>query len=118
LFSQAILTKTRLSQESCSDEPWLTLTNEIEEACKTFQVRRLHVFGSASSGVMQEACAIDLIVEFKRKGYTGAFEQFMGFKEAMEAILGKPVDLLSAKKFRNEIFRAEVEKTKQLVYAA
>ncbi|MCB1122805.1 MAG: nucleotidyltransferase domain-containing protein [Verrucomicrobiae bacterium] len=98
--------------------PGLTLTREIEEACKAFKVSRLHVFGSANLGDISHVHDIDLIVEFERDGYSGAFEQFMGFKEAMESILGRPVDLLSAKRFRNQIFQAEVEKTKRLVYAA
>ena len=49
-----------------------------------------------------------MLVEFDRDGYTGAFDQFMGLKEALERILGKPVDLITAKQFRNPLFQEEL----------
>ena len=61
---------------------------------------------------------IDLLVLFERDGYAGAFDQFMGFKETMEQILGKPVDLVTNKTFRNPLFQEEVDRTKELIYAA
>jgi hypothetical protein len=91
---------------------------EVEEACKDFDVKRLHVFGSAVSEEAEESNDIDFVVEFEREGYSGAFDQFMGFKEALENVLGKPVDLLVSKRFRNPVFQDQVDKTKKLVYAA
>ena len=57
-------------------------------------------------------------VVFDRNGYEGAFEQFMGLKESLEAIFGKPVDLITDKKFRNPLFQEELDSTKELIYAA
>jgi hypothetical protein len=48
----------------------------------------------------------------------GAFNQFMGFKERMEAILERPVDLITGKRFRNPYFQQAVEEQKKLIYAA
>lgn len=61
---------------------------------------------------------IDLLVEFDRNSYEGAFDQLMNFKARMETILGRPVDIIVSKPFRNPHFQDEVDRTKQLVYAA
>ncbi len=91
---------------------------EVLEACKTFRVKSLHVFGSFASGKMDASSDIDLLVEFDRDGYTGAFEQLMDVKAHMEALLEHPVDLIVNRPFRNPHFQEELNRTKQLVYAA
>lgn len=91
---------------------------EIQKTCEDFQVKRLHAFGSAVVGEIDDANDIDLLVEFDRDGYDGAFNQLMGLKEALEAVLGKPVDLMVDRPFRNQYFQQEVDRTKQLIYAA
>lgn len=90
----------------------------ISKACKHFKVKSLYIFGSYASGSDHELSDLDFIVDFERTGYEGAFEQFMGFKEELETILNKPVDLLTNTRFRNEVFKKEVEISKKLVYAA
>ena len=90
----------------------------ISEICKCFQVKSLHIFGSFAEDSHHELSDIDFIVEFERSSFEGAFEQFMGLKEELEKALGRPVDLLTNTRFRNEIFREEVERSKRLIYAA
>ena len=89
----------------------------IIDACQRYRVRELHLFGSAKYG-FDSANDVDLLVIFDRDGYQGAFDQFMGLKESLEEILGKRVDLVTAKKFRNPLFQEEVENSKELIYAA
>jgi uncharacterized protein len=90
----------------------------IIDACKQFKVKELHVFGSFASGSATTESDVDMIVLFDREGYAGAFDQFMGLKERLETLLGRRVDLLTSKRFRNPLFREEVERTKKLIYAA
>ena len=98
--------------------PALTDSQAITQICKTFHVKSLHIFGSLAEGRFDDHSDVDLIVEFQRDGFEGAFEQFMGFKEALEEALARPVDLLVSTRFRNSIFREEIERSKRLVYAA
>lgn len=90
----------------------------ITEACKRFKVKSLYIFGSYAGDSHNKFSDVDLIVDFERIGYDGAFEQFMGFKEELEMIFNRPVDLLTKSRFRNEVFSKEVERSKRLVYAA
>lgn len=92
--------------------------HRLIEACKRYRVRKLHLFGSAVLQDLEKSNDIDLLVTFERDGFEGAFEQFMGFKETLERILGKPVNLITDKPFRNPLFREELETTKELIYAA
>ena len=43
---------------------------------------------------------------------------FFGFKEKLERIFGKPVDLITSDSLANPYFRKSVEASKQLVYEA
>ncbi|MDQ8209766.1 nucleotidyltransferase domain-containing protein [Coraliomargarita sp. SDUM461003] len=96
----------------------LTQNSEVQEACKNFHVKRLHIFGSFASGDFNESSDVDLLVEFDRNGYEGAFEQLMDFKAKMETLLQRPVDIIVNRPFRNPHFEEEINRTKQLVYAA
>lgn len=93
-------------------------TNELEQACKNYQVKELYVFGSIVPGEISQDSDLDFLVVFNRDGFEGAFDQFMGFKERLETIYDRPVDLIHLKKFRNPLFEEEVEKSKTLLYAA
>ncbi|TVP99651.1 MAG: nucleotidyltransferase [Balneolaceae bacterium] len=93
-------------------------TKELEQACKDYQVKELYVFGSVVSGKFTQQSDLDFLVNFNRSGFEGAFDQFMGFKERLESIYERPVDLIHLKKFRNPLFEEEVEKSKTLLYAA
>ena len=93
-------------------------SQELKSICKQFNVSRLYVFESAAKGELKDDSDIDLIVEFDRSNYHGAFDQFMGLKETLEDFYNRPIDLLASGKFRNHIFEREIEDSKVLVYAA
>lgn len=93
-------------------------TKELQQLCREFNVKELYLFGSAVSGNFSEESDLDFIVNFDRQGYEGAFDQFIDFKHQLERIYGRSVDLYHQKKFRNSIFQQEVERSKELLYAA
>ncbi|MCH8568591.1 MAG: nucleotidyltransferase domain-containing protein [Balneolales bacterium] len=66
---------------------------------------------------MSQDSDLDFLVVFKRSGFKGAFDQYMGFKERLEKIYERPVDLIHLKKFCNHIFEEEVQKSITLLYA-
>ena len=98
-------------------DPILT-DQRLLEACKYYRVKELYVFGSFALNQQTPNSDVDFLVTFERNTYNGAFEQFMGFKELLEELLQRPVDLLTMKSFRNPLFQEEINKTKQLIYAA
>ncbi|MDR9416810.1 MAG: nucleotidyltransferase domain-containing protein [Gracilimonas sp.] len=91
---------------------------KLKKACEEFGVRKLYVFGSVAAGLADEFSDIDFLVEFQRDDFEGAFDQFTGFKRTLEEIYERPIDLYSQKKFRNPVFKEEVDASKSLIYAA
>lgn len=93
-------------------------TPQLKEVCRRYAVSELYVFGSIVTGRMHAESDLDFMVRFEPSGPTGAFDRFMGLKEALELLYGRRVDLLTLKPFRNPVFQAEVDQNKTLLYAA
>jgi len=92
---------------------------EIEALCHRYRVRRLELFGSAATG--QERAGesdLDFLVEFGALPPGGYADAYFGLREALEALLGRAVDLVVASAIKNPYFRQSVERTKTLLYAA
>src|SRR5688500_15577147 len=89
---------------------------EIEARCRRFSVRRLEVFGSAATGSFGPESDFDFLVEFGPS--ENAFDQYFGLREALEDLLGSPVDLVVDRALKNPYVRASVDRQRTLVYAA
>ena len=92
--------------------------SEIRQVCNTYQVKELYAFGSVLSDRFSEQSDVDFAVDFGRDNFNGSFRQFMGFKEALENILERTVDLVPIRSVRNPVFLKTLNKTKQRIYAA
>lgn len=92
---------------------------EIAELCHRFHVRRLEVFGSAVGGEFDPAASdIDFLVEFDSDPRARSFAAYFGLKEALEALLGRPVDLVEAGAVTNPYLRASIERSREPLYGA
>ena len=89
--------------------------NQVVEARREYGIRRLEVFGSS---VRSPAAArdVDLLVDFGDRPVKGFSSAFFGFKEKLEQVFGKPVDIITGDSLGNPYFRQSVEASKQLVY--
>lgn len=94
--------------------------DEIAQLCRRFHVRRLDVFGSAARGTDfdPEHSDVDFLVEFEPDNPLAGFEAYFGFKEALEALLGRPVDLVMPGAIENPYLRAGIERSRESVFAA
>ena len=90
----------------------------IVELCRRYGVRTLDVFGSATTDEFDEARSdVDFLVEFDHGKGGGGLREYFGFKEEMERLLGRPVDMLSGT-IRNPYLREAIEETREPLYAA
>ena len=90
--------------------------NELIDLCKLHKVRELYIFGSILTDKFNEYSDIDLIVQFDHIDILEYFDNYMDFKEKLEILLGRPVDLLENQAIHNPIFRKVVDRNKKLVY--
>lgn len=87
--------------------------------CRRHHVRRLELFGSAAAGADNAGHSdLDFLVEFAAPPPASYADTYFGLMEALEQLFGRPVDLVVASTIRNPYFRADVERTKTLLYAA
>jgi hypothetical protein len=92
---------------------------ELEAVCRRYGVRRLELFGSAAMGVERAVQSdMDFLVEFDPLPPGGYADAYFGLLESLEALCGRPVDLVIASAIRNPFFLQSLERTRTLLYAA
>lgn len=87
--------------------------------CRQFRVRRLAAFGSALGDSFNEkASDLDLLVELENRDASTYANAYFELKDALDVLFGRPVDLVVESAIRNPYFRAELERSQELLYAA
>lgn len=91
----------------------------IAALCERHAVARMYVFGSALRDDYRPGESdIDLLVEFLPMAPYEKAKAYFGLLAELKALLGPDVDLVSAGAIRNRYIAREVDRTKQMLYAA
>ena len=91
----------------------------LADLCRHYGVERLEIFGSAATGTYDPLRSdLDFLVEFAPLPDGRYADAYFGLKEGLEALFGKPVDLVVASAIRNRYFLESVNQTRALLYAA
>ena len=89
----------------------------LRALCRRFSVRRLSAFGSVLRPDFDPARSdIDLAVEFGRPRRHGPADQYFAFKESLERLLGRTVDLVESSAMADSRLKRVIERTQVLVY--
>ncbi|MBN1932648.1 MAG: nucleotidyltransferase domain-containing protein [Desulfobacterales bacterium] len=94
------------------------IETDLKKICESFGVRRLLSFGSVNTDRFGPESDIDLLVKFDKSDFADPFDRYFGLREQLEALFGRPVELVFEKEFDNPYFRETVNKTKRLIYEA
>ena len=92
----------------------------IRALCREYGVRRLDLFGSAATGAFDSAVSdVDFIVEYP-PGYDFGpwLTRYFDFKDRLEVLLGRSVDLVMVGAMRKPRFIESVNASRRLLYAA
>ncbi len=90
----------------------------ITELCEAYGVRKLELFGSAATGTFERTSSdLDFIVDH------GDYEQgvarrYIDFCKRLEAIVERPVDVITVRQIVNPYFRAELDSTREPIFVA
>jgi uncharacterized protein len=91
----------------------------IAEVCGRFHVERLEVFGSALREDSRASDSdVDLLVKFKPMEPYARVDAYFGMRDELRALLSLEIDLVMAGAIKNHYVSREIERTKQLLYAA
>lgn len=93
--------------------------DSIIRACRRHGVRSMHVFGSALREDFRPGESdIDLLVEFSPKHPHQLVDDYFDLLDELRSILGAPVDLVMADAVKNRYIAEDIDRTKQVLYAA
>jgi predicted nucleotidyltransferase len=93
--------------------------DDVHTLCHRYGVRRLEVFGSAAAGPFrQESSDLDFIADFGDEPLGPWGARLLDFADALEALFGRRVDLITPRSIRNPYFRQAVDASRCLIYEA
>jgi predicted nucleotidyltransferase len=91
----------------------------IVDACARHRVARLEVFGSAlRDDFKSDESDVDLLVEFAPMEPYARVEAYFGLLDELRHLLNCEVDLVMVGAVKNAYIAREIERTKQVFYAA
>ena len=91
---------------------------EIGKLCQRFSVRTLTLFGSILHDDFDAASSdIDVAVQFARAADAPTARQYFDLKVALEALFGRPIDLVEIDVMPDSRLKRIIERTQVPVYA-
>ena len=90
--------------------------SQLISLCEKYNVNELSVFGSILTNEFNNQSDVDFVVDFKdveRKFYA---DNYYNFKQSLENLLNRKIDLLEKIALKNPYFIQVLNDTKKLVY--
>lgn len=92
---------------------------QLERLCARYGVQRLEVFGSVTTRRFDPASSdLDFLVDMEVAPRATLADRYFGLLEDLEALFGRPVDLVMTGAIRNPYFLEAIEHSRTLLYAA
>lgn len=91
----------------------------IADLCRKYGVVRLHIFGSATRDDFRPGESdLDLLVDFGAMDGHAKAHAYFDLLDELEDLLGVRVDLVMVNAVKNRYIARDIERTKQMLYAA
>jgi len=88
----------------------------IKNLCKIYHVEEFYVFGSILTDKFNQTSDIDFLVLFSEVEPLEYFDNYMDFKEALESLLSRSVDLIEVQTLKNPILKRSINRNKRFIY--
>lgn len=90
----------------------------ITELCLKHKVKNLFAFGSVIREDFNTKSDVDLLVDFNENDPIQYSNLYFEFKERLETLLKRKIDLLEERAIKNPYFKQELEQTKVKIYGS
>ena len=90
--------------------------SSISELCRQYNVKSVYLFGSVLTENFSSYSDVDFLVNFKQINLHNYFDNYMEFKEKLEQLLNRKVDLLEEQTISNPVLRRSIDSNKKLIY--
>ena len=98
-------------------QPLLDHGDAIAALCRAFGVERLEVFGSAANGSFDPSRSdFDFIARFAADADDSIAANYYGLCDALEALLGRHVDVMTDRPIENPYLRRAVDASRRELY--
>lgn len=89
---------------------------KLFDLCKSHNVNKLYLFGSILTERFDSKSDVDILIQFSSVNLNNYFDNYMNFKESVEKLFDRVVDLVEDQAITNPIFRKIVDRDKKLIY--
>ncbi|GGC89184.1 nucleotidyltransferase [Flavobacterium lutivivi] len=89
---------------------------DLKKLCTMYNVEKMYLFGSALNSNFNENSDVDFLVKFKNIDLSNYFDNYIDFKEKLEDLFGREVDLVEEQTLRNPVLIRSINKSKELIY--
>jgi len=90
--------------------------NELIILCDKYAVAELYVFGSVVTDKFEKNSDIDFLVRFSNVNPFDYFDNYMDFKESLEILFSRKIDLLEMQTIKNPILKKSIDRNKIRIY--
>lgn len=91
---------------------------ELKKLCEDYDVKTMHVFGSACTDRFNDESDIDILISFKDISIEKYTDNYFDLHYKLQDLFQRKIDLLTENSLSNPYFIESIEETKQLLYAA
>jgi len=93
-----------------------TYKDQIYRLCENHKVKSLYSFGSVNKASFTKESDVDLVVDFETSDPFEYTDNYFNLKFELEGVLNRSIDLLENKAIKNPFLRANIDKSKILIY--
>lgn len=90
--------------------------DEIFSICQRYNAKELYVFGSILTDKFNDTSDIDFLVRFEGVKLEEYFDNYMDFKEELEKLLSREIDLVEIQTIKNPILKRSIDRDKVIIY--
>lgn len=91
--------------------------DQIIKICSDHHVEQLFIFGSVKTEKFNDQSDVDILIQFSHLiNPLEYFNNYMDFKEKLESLLNREVDIVENQAVKNPIFRKILDRDKVLIY--
>ena len=89
---------------------------KISALCSMYKVNKLFVFGSVLTPRFNAQSDVDMVVDFKEMPLEDYADNYINLRDSLVQLLQRDVDLLEERGIHNHHLRANINRTRQLIY--
>jgi len=91
---------------------------EIKQICSGLHLKKLDLFGSATTDDFGPNSDVDVIVEFEKNENSNRFDDYFVLKEKLQNVFHRQIDIIIDGSVKNPYLQASIDQTRKNIYAA